>query len=43
MQFLPNVIRAEIRAGYVIHLTFNDGCKARSVFHSGSKVPCSSR
>ena len=25
MPFLPAVIRAEPRAGYVLHLTFNDG------------------
>ena len=25
MEFLPTVIRANYRGGYVIHLTFNDG------------------
>ena len=25
MEFLPTVIRAEYRGGYMIHLTFNDG------------------
>ena len=25
MEFLPMVIRSEYRAGYLIHLTFNDG------------------
>lgn len=25
MEFLPTVIRAEYRDGYMIHLTFNDG------------------
>lgn len=25
MKFLPTVIRAEHRGGYLIHLTFNDG------------------
>lgn len=25
MVFLPTVIRAELRAGYELHLTFNDG------------------
>jgi hypothetical protein len=28
MQFLPTVIRAEVRTGYEIHLTFNDGLEA---------------
>ena len=25
MEFLPTVIRAQYRSGYLIHLTFNDG------------------
>ena len=28
MKFLPNVIRAEFRGGYKIHLTFNDGLQS---------------
>jgi hypothetical protein len=30
MAFLPSVVRAEYRGGYIIHLTFNDGL-ARAV------------
>ena len=32
MDFLPNVIRAEYRGDYRIHLAFNDGWRTLSIF-----------